>query len=458
MAFHLFFFQVANISVLYRSCMSGGNRVFSEESYGKRKKLMADERHNQQAGEQGPESQAKVSSQIAPDLKQAEREGATASTGSLNSRRKEGEKASWVGIASNFFLAVSKTLLGALSGSVAILADGLNNLTDIGTATIGLLGFRLSSKPADVEHPYGHARLEYLFSSIISFLILVTAGGLAYSSVQKILQGSSPQPVRWFSLAILGLSISLKFYLWQFFKAKARKLQSSLLKAMSADALSDVWATLGVAGAVLLSPVIGRDLDGFFGLLVSILIGKTGVLVLKKATDQIVGESPDQRLMDGIEGMLAQESWIMDFHDLRLYDYGPGAIFGTVDVEVEEEESLRTLHEKAEEVKQTLYEAYGVSVSIHLEPFGMGSHGAQRIAHLVEDCALAVCPGLEVHDLRIKRWTESPNLIMDLSVPLEERRTIPEVEKALTKQLRRYFPKVDPCYHSQRNLLESKNS
>ena len=244
-------------------------------------------------------------------------------TDSPSVRASYGRVSGIFGILGNFFLFLAKLIIGSLSGSVSITADAINNLSDASSSLITLAGFKLASKPADEKHPYGYARIEYFSALIVSVLILVIGVELGKSSIEKILH---PEAVE-FSLAlvlVLVLSMAVKFWMGSTLKEMGTRIHSSALIASGTDSRNDVIST----GVVLLSCIVGKitglRIDGYMGLLVAILILKSGIDIAKETLDPLLGAAPDPDLMQKVADDLMAEPLVLGIHDMMIHDYGPG--------------------------------------------------------------------------------------------------------------------------------------
>ena len=362
---------------------------------------------------------------------------------STSVRSAYGALAGTVGIIANILLCLAKLIIGAISGSVSITADGLNNLSDASSSIVTLLGFHLAQKPEDEDHPYGHARMEYLSSLAVAAMILVIGLELGMESFQKILH---PEEVT-FSLAlvvVLVLSMAVKVWLALFNRTLGKKINSTSLLATSADSRNDVIAT----GAVLLSAVVshltGLKLDGWIGLLVAIFILWSGIGIARETADLLLGGKADDELKETVKReVFSYDDRILGTHDLMVHDYGPGRKFASLHVEVDKNEDVMAVHDMIDNVERMMLEKHRIHLTIHYDPLVVDD---PRINHMKEQ-VLALLKAqddrLTLHDFRMVEGPEHTNLIFDVVVPFDCARSCEEIKAALDLALSveatRYF-------------------
>ncbi len=255
-----------------------------------------------------------------------------------------GYLASIVGILTNIFLFIIKISVGLISHSIAVTADAFNNLSDAASSIITFLGFKLASKPADKEHPFGHGRIEYISGLIVSFMVLLVGFEFIKSSLDRI---KNPSIVRFQLIPFLLIlfSIIVKLWLSRFNKYIGNTINSGALKASSLDALSDVITSSSVALSLLLAKWISFPIDGYFGILVSLLIIYSGISLIKETLDPLLGEAPDKELVSEIIERVMSYELIMGVHDLIVHNYGPGRCMASIHAEVPSNESIVKIHE-----------------------------------------------------------------------------------------------------------------
>lgn len=331
-------------------------------------------------------------------------------------RRQYGRLGSIVGILVNLLLSAGKLLAGFLSGSVAITADGVNNLSDAGSSVISLVSFRLAARPADEEHPFGHARMEYLSSIAVAVLILFLGAELLQSSVKKIF--SPEQTVfSWLSVGVLVLSILAKLWLYRFARSLGRRIDSQLMAAAAADSLSDVLATGAVLVSAVLSPFLGFSLDGWMGALVAVFILRAGVGIIREAMDKLLGEAPTRELVAEIEGYVRSYDGVVDCHDLVVHSYGPGRCFATVHAEVPASRDIMASHDIIDNIERDILRDKGIHLVIHMDPIVTDDAEVDRHRRLLGEVLAGIGEELTFHDFRMVPGPSHTNLIFDVSAP-----------------------------------------
>ena len=282
-------------------------------------------------------------------------------------RERYGTLAAAVGILSNIFLCIIKGLIGLFSGSIAVTADAVNNLSDAGSSVITLLAFKIAGKPADEEHPYGHARMEYISGMAVSFIIILLGLELMGSSFEKILH---PEEVGVSALTYLVLIVSIAVKLWQgmFNRNLGKRISSEALQATAADSLNDVFST----GAVLLSTLVYQftaiPIDGWVGMLVAIFITVSGVKLIMETGSPLLGQAPDPQMVRELEEKITAYDGVIGIHDLQVHNYGPGRVFATVHAEVPANRDILVSHDIIDNIEREVLLDHGVNLVIHLDP------------------------------------------------------------------------------------------
>lgn len=332
------------------------------------------------------------------------------------SRAACGNMAGAVGIVCNLLLCGFKFLAGIVTGSVAISADAVNNLSDASSSIITLLGFRMSAKPADAEHPYGHGRTEYLSGLAVSVMILLIGLELVKSSVEKI---SHPAPIEAGVLPVVILSVSILVKLWMaaFNRKLGRLIASPALEATAADSRNDVISTGAVLIATLLQMAFHWQLDGWMGLAVALFILYSGWGLVKDAIAPLLGQAPDPELVAHILEVTREYPGVLGIHDLIVHDYGPGRRFASLHVEMDAAGDVLHSHDVIDQIERRFLEQDGLHVIIHYDPIvtgdGQTAHARDYLARAVK----SIDPRLTIHDLRMVPGHTHTNLIFDLVVP-----------------------------------------
>lgn len=332
------------------------------------------------------------------------------------SRAACGNMAGAVGIVCNLLLCGFKFLAGIVTGSVAISADAVNNLSDASSSIITLLGFRMSAKPADAEHPYGHGRTEYLSGLAVSVMILLIGLELVKSSVEKIIH---PAPIEAGVLPVVILSVSILVKLWMaaFNRKLGRLIASPALEATAADSRNDVISTGAVLIATLLQMAFRWQLDGWMGLAVALFILYSGWGLVKDAIAPLLGQAPDPELVAHILEVTREYPGVLGIHDLIVHDYGPGRRFASLHVEMDAAGDVLHSHDVIDQIERRFLEQDGLHVIIHYDPIVTGDGQTARARDYLARAVKSIDPRLTIHDLRMVPGHTHTNLIFDLVVP-----------------------------------------
>ena len=338
-----------------------------------------------------------------------------------------------VGIICNLLLFAGKFLIGTISGSVAITADAMNNLSDASSSLVTFLGFKLAEKPADEDHPYGHARFEYLSGLAVAAMIVVIGFEFAKSSVEKILH---PTQVA-FSVPLVVVlvgSIAVKHWLALFNTNLGKDIQSATLMATGADSRNDVISTGAVLIAAILERLFGWKIDGFMGLAVAIFILYSGAMLAKDTISPLLGESASPELQREIVELMKQEPSVLGYHDLMVHDYGPGQRFGSLHVEMDQRLDPLYCHELIDNLERKCLEEIGVHLVIHYDPIVIGDPEMDEIRQLLTHTLTAFDSRLTLHDFRMVK-SGHINLIFDIAIPHELANREKDIRKALENAL-----------------------
>ena len=327
-----------------------------------------------------------------------------------------GKLAGIVGIACNVLLFLLKLLAGLLSGSVSVMADAINNLSDASSSLVTLLGFKLAEKPADDDHPYGHARIEYLSGLIVAAMILFIGIELVKTSISKILHPEATA-FTWLTIAILLASIGVKLWLSSFCRKLGKTIQSAALEATAADSRNDVISTLAVLIAGILSMIWGWKIDGYVGLAVAAFILYSGIGIVKETIDPILGAAPDPELTRMIRDVVLSHEQIYGIHDLIVHDYGPGRRFASVHVEMDSREDPLISHDLIDDIEREFRIKHNIQLVIHYDPLVMDNEDLYQARQMIESIIKHIDERLSVHDFRMVRGPGHTNLIFDLVLP-----------------------------------------
>ncbi len=356
-------------------------------------------------------------------------------------RRAYGTMVSTVGILANLMLSALKLLAGSLSGAVSITADAVNNLSDAGSQLISLISFKISAKPADRDHPFGHARIEYVASMIVSFLILLVGIELLKESVQKIFH---PEPTE-FSPAVLCIliaSIAVKLWLFFFNRGIGKKINSTVIKATGTDSLSDAAATTAVLISALISHFAGIATDAYMGILVAVVILIAGIKILNETKNSILGGAPDPHVVESIVHMTREYPQILGIHDLLVHTYGPGTVIASFHAEVDGNENIFLTHDTIDTLEKELYTKLGVQATIHMDPIITDDERITELREKVLTCVRQISDDLTIHDFRFVEGISHSNLIFDVTAPFELKMSNTELKEAISSKI----SLMDPHY------------
>ena len=333
-------------------------------------------------------------------------------------RGRVGKLSGMVGIVCNLLLFVLKIVVGTISGAVSITADAMNNLSDATSAVVTLIGFKLAEKPADADHPYGHARYEYLSGLAVAGLIVVIGFELAKASVEKILH---PTDVV-FSLPVcivLVLSILMKLWMGLFNRYLGKYIQSTTLMATSADSRNDAISTSVVLLAGIVGTVFGWKIDGWMGFAVALFILYSGAMLAKETISPLLGENASPELREQIAMLVSSVPEVLGYHDLMVHDYGPGQRFASMHVEMDQSADPLTCHELIDNLERACLEQLGVHLIIHYDPVVTGDEEMDRMRMMVQDLLQQQDRRIGIHDFRMVRGQGHSNLIFDAELPPE---------------------------------------
>lgn len=329
--------------------------------------------------------------------------------------------ASAVGIVSNAVISIMKLIVGILSGSIAIIADAINNAADASSSVVTLIGFKLASKPADKEHPYGHQRIEYIAGLIVSMLICVLGVEFLTSSVSAIINQAETH-FSLISVAVLVFSILAKLWQCSFYKSVAKHIDSPTLAANAADSLGDVVSTTAVLAAALISLYFNVNLDGIFGCAVALFIIKSGIGLIIETANPLLGTAPSAEFITSIGQKILSYDGVLGYHDLAVHSYGPGRIFASVHVEMAAEREILECHDLIDNIEFDFRDS-GISLVIHLDPIVTSDEELSEIRREIEGIVALLaeehgCP-FSMHDFRMVRGATHTNLIFDIVLPFE---------------------------------------
>ena len=350
-------------------------------------------------------------------------------------REKYGVLCGTMGIVLNVLLFAGKFFAGTISKSVSITADAFNNLSDAGSSVITLLGFKLAGQKPDPEHPFGHGRIEYLSGLVVAMAILLMGYELATSSIDKILH---PEAVEFsvISAVILVVSIAVKFYMGAYNNKIGDKIDSAAMKATAADCLSDCIATALVLVAAIVGHFSGLVIDGWCGLLVSLFIIRAGIEAAKETVSPLLGQKPDEDLVNEIYRIVMSYPEVLGIHDLIVHDYGPGRLMVTLHAEVSADADIMYTHDVIDNVEQELQQTLGCEATIHMDPISDNDDTVAQLRSRVAQCVCtALGEGVSIHDFRMVEGVTHTNVIFDVVIPVGYSKGTAEVENMVKDEI-----------------------
>lgn len=361
-------------------------------------------------------------------------------TKDANVRGKYGSLAGAVGIVTNIILFIVKIIAGAVSGSIAIITDGINNLTDASSSIITLVGFKMSIKPADEDHPFGHQRIEYLTGVIISFVILFIGIFLGIESVKKIIDPSMPSPDVAVYI-ILGVSILGKLWLAIFNKKMGKAIDSSTLKATSQDSLNDMISTTVVLIVSIICDIFAhvtvlQYLDGLTGIGLSIMILVSGIKTLKETMDPLIGKMPTKEDIEYISNIVLNYEGVLGIHDLVIHNYGPNKTFASIHVEVDSKVDVMISHDLMDIIERDVRENHGIDLTIHMDPINIDDEETLTVKDKVIEIVKKIDTSLTIHDFRMVKGITHTNVLFDIAIPIKFKMTKQELRKYLENELK----------------------
>lgn len=363
------------------------------------------------------------------------------STDHDDKRRAFGVLCGALGIVLNLLLSLAKLLASLLTGSVSIAADAFNNLSDAGSSVVTLIGFKLAGQKPDPDHPFGHGRIEYVSGFIVSLLILLMGFELGKSSISKLIEGASVT-FHIASVIILGISIAVKLYMYHYNTRLGKQFDSAAMKATGADCLGDCIST----GVVLICTIASRfttfNLDGWCGLAVALFILWSGIRTAKETLDPLLGTPPEREFVDRIEAIVLSYPDICGIHDLIVHNYGPGRVMISLHAEVPQTVDILTIHDRIDNIEHHLATELHCNAVIHMDPIANTDEETMAVRHRVSELAKALDPHISIHDFRMVIGESHTNLIFDMVIPFDIKRS----EEEIKEEMSRLVVVLDPNY------------
>ncbi len=352
-------------------------------------------------------------------------------------RSKYGQLSGGMGIFLNCVLFIIKFIAGILTSSVGVTADAFNNLSDAGASIITLVGFKVSDKPADKDHPFGHGRMEYLCSLFVAVAILIMGYELLKASIGKIV---NPEPVVFDAVsgAILVIAVMIKLWMYFFNRKISKKIASQAIMATAKDSMNDCIATTGVIAGLLLSKLLNINADGYIGLAIALFVLYSGYVTIKESTEPLLGTPPDKEFVENIEKTITAHEEALGIHDLIVHNYGHMKNIISVHVEVDSGCDLNVIHDKIDLMERELSSKFDCNATIHMDPVAVNDERVTKLKQLAEKIICEIDENVSIHDFRIVSGPTHTNMIFDAVVPFEFKMTHREFKELVNSKIQEY--------------------
>ncbi|HOH89568.1 MAG TPA: cation diffusion facilitator family transporter [Bacillota bacterium] len=367
-----------------------------------------------------------------------------------NVRQKYGYLGGFVGIACNVALSGVKIAIGLMVNSIAITADAVNNLSDAASSIITVIGFKITNKPADREHPFGHGRIEYISAMVVSFMVILVGFEFLKSSFERV---RNPEAVKFdiIPFSVLLISIGVKVWLSRFYKRIGRKIGSKTMEASAADSLSDVITTSVVAMSLLASLWTAFPADGYVGLLVSALIIYSGISLTKDTLNPLLGEAPEPEFIRSITEKVLSYDGIIGIHDMIVHNYGPGRCVVSLHAEIPANMDIMKAHDVIDLAEQEISKEMDIHMVIHMDPINTDDKVVQETQNKITELISEMHEELTIHDFRIVGGEEHKNLIFDLVVPFEyDEKMAKDLSNEVAREIKTKYPECDAIIYIDR--------
>ena len=352
----------------------------------------------------------------------------------LETRGKYGILSSATGIVVNILLSIVKLVIGIIANSISIISDALNNITDVGSSIVTMIGFKLSQKKIDKDHPWGHGRMEYITAFIVDIIILMVGFELLKSSIDKIIHPELPA-VNNVTIIILIIAVLTKLWLFLFYKKIAKIIDSNAIKGNAYDSISDSVSTLVVLISAIVAKLCGISIDGYASLIVSVFILFTGYKAIKETVDLLLGMKPDPEFISNIEETAKKYDMISGIHDIMVHDYGPGRKIVSFHAEVPADGDICKVHDIIDQMEQDLFEKFNCITTIHMDPIVVDNKEINDMKDFTEKIVKELNPEFSIHDFRMTDGGKRINLIFDLVVPRDKEYDKEEIIKKVQQKI-----------------------
>lgn len=360
----------------------------------------------------------------------------------LKVRNKYAMLSSITGIIVNILLSIFKFIVGLISNSMSIISDAVNNITDAGSSVVSMIGFKLSQKEIDKDHPWGHGRMEYVAAFIVDVLIIIVGYQLLQTSIGKIINPEMPSITN-VTIILLVVAILVKLWLFVFYRKIANTIDSAAIRGTAYDSISDTISTLAVLISAIVAKLANVSIDGYISILVSMFILFTGCKALKETIDLLLGEKPDEEFVKEIEEFSKNYELVSGIHDIMVHDYGPGRKIISFHAEVPADCDIMKAHDIIDEMEQDIYKKFNCITTIHMDPIVTDDEEINQMRELVEKQVSEMNKEYSIHDFRMTDGGEHINLIFDLVVPRDSKIDIKEVQKEAQERLHNINNKIN---------------
>ena len=360
----------------------------------------------------------------------------------LKVRNKYAMLSSITGIIVNILLSIFKFVVGLVSNSMSIISDAVNNITDAGSSVVSMIGFKLSQKEIDKDHPWGHGRMEYVAAFIVDVLIIIVGYQLLQTSIDKIIHPEMPSITN-VTIILLVVAILVKLWLFVFYRKIANTIDSAAIKGTAYDSISDSISTLAVLASAIVAKLANISIDGYISILVSIFILFTGCKALKETIDLLLGEKPDEEFVKEIEEFSKQYELVSGIHDIMVHDYGPGRKIISFHAEVPADCDIMKAHDIIDEMEQDIYKKFNCITTIHMDPIVTDDEEINKMRELVEKQVTEMNKEYSIHDFRMTDGGEHINLIFDLVIPRDSKIDKAKVQKEAQERLHNINNKIN---------------
>lgn len=362
-------------------------------------------------------------------------------------RVRVGRFAGFVGILANALLFAVKLVFGLITGSISIIADSLNNLSDSGSNVLTVVGYTISGKPADKDHPYGHARMEYLASLFISVIVTFLGFEMLSASIEKLVNGPEEQSYTALAIAVMASTILVKILVAVLNFKLGKHIDSKALKATAIDSISDVIATGAVVVGMLLTPYTGPYTDGIIGIVIAVYIMVMGIKLVIESSNTLIGEAPDEEFTKKIVAKIKSYDGVLGIHDLVIHSYGANRCFATVHVEIDADAEIMHSHDLMDNIEADFLKQDGINLVIHMDPISISDPETnelrEKCTEIVASLAKEHSHPVSMHDFRVVKGVTHTNILFDVSVTNDMTLTNKEISAELSKRVK----EVNPLYH-----------